>query len=165
MMSVAEVNGMSAENFVAAFGDIAEHSPWVATEAADKRPFTSREVMIEAFTSATMRAGTDAQLALIRAHPDLATRAKLTDDSSREQKGAGLDTLTDEEFQLFTALNNAYKSRFGFPFIFAVKGATKHHILASFEGRVGKDKDEEFQMALAQVCRIFRFRIEDRVSA
>jgi 2-oxo-4-hydroxy-4-carboxy-5-ureidoimidazoline decarboxylase len=165
MMSLAEVNGMSAENFVTVFGDIAEHSPWVAAEAANKRPFISREAMIEAFTSASMGAGKDAQLALIRAHPDLATRAKLTDDSSREQRGAGLDTLTAEELQLFTALNNAYKSRFGFPFIFAVKGATKHQILASFEERVSKDKDEEFQMALAQVCRIFRFRLEDRVTA
>lgn len=165
MMSVAEVNGMSTENFVAAFGDVAEHSPWVAAEAANQRPFASREAMIDAFTSATMKAGHDAQLALIRAHPDLATRAKLTEDSGREQKGAGLDTLTAEEFQLFTALNNAYKSRFGFPFIFAVKGATKHQILASFEERVGKGKDEEFGTALAQVCRIFRFRIEDRVSA
>jgi 2-oxo-4-hydroxy-4-carboxy-5-ureidoimidazoline decarboxylase len=165
MMLVAEVNDMSAETFVAAFGDIAEHSPWVAAEAAGRRPFVSREAMIEAFTSEIMAAGKDAQLALIRAHPDLATRAKLTDDSSREQKGAGLDTLTAEEFQIFTALNNAYKSRFGFPFIFAVKGATKRQILASFEKRVSKDKDEEFRMALSQICRIFRFRIEDRVSA
>jgi 2-oxo-4-hydroxy-4-carboxy-5-ureidoimidazoline decarboxylase len=164
MMSLAEVNDMSAGNFVAAFGDIAEHSPWVAMEAAKARPFASRETMIEAFTSATMKAGPEAQLALIRAHPDLATRAKLTEDSSREQKGVGLDTLTAEEFQLFTALNNAYKSRFDFPFIFAVKGATKHQILASFEERVGKGKEEEFRTALQQVCRIFRFRIEDRVN-
>jgi 2-oxo-4-hydroxy-4-carboxy-5-ureidoimidazoline decarboxylase len=165
MMALAGVNAMSAENFVAAFGDIAEHSPWVAVEAAKQRPFASREAMIEAFRSVTMKAGQDAQLALIRAHPDLATRAKLTDDSNREQRGAGLDALTAEEFQLFTALNNSYKSRFGFPFIFAVKGATKQQILASFEDRVGKDNDEEFKTALAQVCRIFRFRIEDRVSA
>jgi len=164
MMTLAGVNAMSAENFVTAFGDVAEHSPWVAAEAANKRPFVSREAMIEAFTSATMGAGKEAQLAVIRAHPDLATRAKLTNDSSREQRGAGLDTLTVEEFQLFTALNNAYKSRFDFPFIFAVKGATKHQILASFEERVGRDKEEEFRTALQQVCRIFRFRIEERVS-
>ncbi len=88
----------------------------------------------------------------------------LTDDSNREQKGAGLDTLTVPEFTRFTELNDAYKKRFGIPFIFAVKGATKHQILASFEERIGKGKDEEFTTALAQVCRIFRFRIEDRVS-
>ncbi len=105
-----------------------------------------------------------AQLALIRAHPDLATRAKLTADSTREQAGAGLDTLSEAEFARFTELNDAYKARFGFPFIFAVKGASKHQILASFEERVGATKDAEFDMALTQVCRIFRFRIEDKVA-
>jgi 2-oxo-4-hydroxy-4-carboxy-5-ureidoimidazoline decarboxylase len=165
MMSLAEVNAMSTDNFLTAFGDVAEHSPWVAADAANRRPFASREAMIEAFASATMNAGEDAQLALIRAHPDLATRAILTEDSSREQKGAGLDMLTAQELARFTELNDAYKSRFGFPFIFAVKGATKHQVLESFEERVTKDREKELATALAQVCRIFRFRIEDRVSA
>lgn len=164
MMSLAAVNAMSVADFVAAFGDVAEHSPWVAREAAKARPYASREALIEAFAAATMNAGNDVQLALLRAHPDLATRAKLTDDSSREQKGAGLDALTADEFRRFTELNDAYKARFGFPFIFAVKGATKQQILASFEERIGKAKEEEFKQALAQVCRIFRLRIEDRVS-
>jgi 2-oxo-4-hydroxy-4-carboxy-5-ureidoimidazoline decarboxylase len=105
-----------------------------------------------------------AQLALICAHPDLATRARLTEDSSREQQGAGLDCLLEEEFIRFTAFNETYKSRCGFPFIFAVKGANKHMILDSFAERVERPVDEEFQTALAQVCRIFRFRIEDRVA-
>jgi 2-oxo-4-hydroxy-4-carboxy-5-ureidoimidazoline decarboxylase len=164
MKSLLDVNDMSVADFVAAFGDVAEHSAWVAKQAAIARPFANREAMIEAFAAATMKAGNDAQLALIRAHPDLATRARLTDDSGREQKGAGLDTLTADEFRRFTELNGAYKARFGFPFIFAVKGATKDQILAGFRERVGKSKDEEFKTALAQVCRIFRFRIEDRVS-
>jgi 2-oxo-4-hydroxy-4-carboxy-5-ureidoimidazoline decarboxylase len=155
---------MTVDGFAASFGDVAEHSLWVAAKAEKGRPFASREAMIGAFVSATMQTSRDAQLALLRAHPDLATKARLTDDSSREQKGAGLDTLTADEFQRFTALNEAYKARFGFPFIFAVKGATKQQIVASFEERVGKDKVAEFNTALAQVCRIFRFRIEDRVS-
>ena len=104
------------------------------------------------------------QLALIRAHPDLATKAKLTDDSTKEQAGAGLNTLSAEEFARFTSLNNRYRQRFGFPFIFAVKGATKHMILDSFEQRVENEPEAEFAMGLQQVCRIFRFRIEDRVS-
>lgn len=162
-MSLADVNGMSAEEFVAVFGDVAEHSPWVAAEAAKARPYASRETMIETFASATMKAGHGAQLALLRAHPDLATRAKLTDDSGREQKGVGLDALTAEEFSRFTELNDAYKKRFGFPFILAVKGASKQQILASFKERIGGGKQEEFVAALAQVCRIFRFRIEERV--
>lgn len=164
-MSLARVNAMSVADFVAAFGDVAEHSPWVARDAAKALPFAGRAAMIEAFAAATMNASHDAQLALLRAHPDLATRARLTDDSSLEQKGAGLDTLSAEEFSRFNELNGAYTARFGFPFIFAVKGATKQQILANFEERVGRDKREEFGAALAQVCRIFRFRIEDRVSA
>ena len=164
MKSLADINAMSSDAFVASFGDVAEHSPWVAEKTAAVRPFASRDAMIAAFETAVRAAPQAAQLALIRAHPDLATRAKLTDDSSREQKGAGLDTLTPAEFARFTELNDAYKARFGFPFIFAVKGASKHQILASFEERVGRDRNEEFATALSQVCRIFRFRIEDRVA-
>jgi 2-oxo-4-hydroxy-4-carboxy-5-ureidoimidazoline decarboxylase len=110
-------------------------------------------------------ANPDAQRALIGAHPDLATKAGLTADSSREQAGAGLDALSEEEFARFTKLNSAYKDRFGFPFIFAVKGATKQMVLAAFEERVSHSPEAEFATAIAQICRIFRFRIEDRVAA
>jgi OHCU decarboxylase len=164
MITLADVNAMPRESFVAQFGDVAEHSPWVAETAAGVRPFASRENMIAAFEAALRSAPHDRQLALVRAHPDLAGRAKLTTDSLNEQKGAGLDTLSFEEFASFTALNDAYKTRFGFPFIFAVKGATKHQILQSFEERVSNSSAQEFAMALSQVMRIFRFRLEDRVS-
>lgn len=165
MTMIADVNAMTAADFLKAFGDVAEHSSWMAREAAGFRPFTDRDDMIRHFESAFKSANRDAQLALIRAHPDLAGRAKLTDDSTREQAGAGLNNLTTEEFARFTVLNDAYKQRFGFPFIFAVKGATKQMILESFEARVENAADAEFAMALSQVCRIFRFRIEDRVQA
>lgn len=164
MISIDDVNAMSPRDFIAAFGEIAEHSPWVAREAETSRPFASREQMVVRFETALRAANRDAQLALLRAHPDLASRARLTEDSTREQAGAGLNTLTAEEFARFTSLNERYKARFGFPFIFAVKGATKHMILASFEERVGKEETREFDTALQQVCRIFRFRLEDRVS-
>ena len=164
MMSIASINAMSPKAFIAAFGDVAEHSPWVAREADAARPFASREALVKQFETAIRAANRDAQLALIRAHPDLATKAKLTEDSSKEQAGVGLNTLSSDEFSRFTDLNTAYKQRFGFPFIFAVKGATKHMILDSFEARVGNDLAVEFETALQQVCRIFRFRIEDRVS-
>ncbi len=164
MTSIETVNDMTPWAFIEAFGEIAEHSPWVAREAETSRPFASREQMIERFEIALLAANRDAQLALLRAHPDLATKARLTEDSTREQAGAGLNTLSAEEFARFTALNDRYKSRFGFPFIFAVKGATKHMILDSFEARVGHGEAEEFASALQQVCRIFRFRLEDRVS-
>ena len=165
MTMIADVNAMTAADFLKAFGDVAEHSSWMAREAAGFRPFTDRDDMIRHFEGALKSANRDAQLALIRAHPDLAGRAKLTDDSTREQAGAGLNNLTTEEFARLTVLNDAYKQRFGFPFIFAVKGATKQMILESFEARVENAADAEFAMALSQVCRIFRFRIEDRVQA
>ncbi len=164
MITMEEVNSLRAAEFERAFGDVAEHSPWVARNAAGDRPFVSRESMIRAFREAVLSASETAQLALIRAHPDLATKAKLTDDSSREQAQAGLGTLSKEEFSRFTHLNDLYKSKFDFPFIFAVKGATKQQILASFAERVNHSKEDEFAMALDQVCRIFRFRIEDRVA-
>ncbi len=115
MKTVRDVNAMSPTEFLAHFGDVAEHSPWVAREASAFRPFASREAMILAFESAVRAANHEAQLKLICAHPDLATRARLTQDSSREQQGAGLDCLSEDEFGRFTAYNETYKQRCGFP--------------------------------------------------
>lgn len=164
MKTIEDVNAMEAAEFEKTFGEVAEHSPWVARNAASDRPFVSRESMIRAFHEAVHSASETAQLALIRAHPDLASKAKLTSDSAHEQAQAGLGALTTEEFARFTHLNELYKSKFDFPFIFAVKGATKQQILASFAERVNNSKEDEFAMALDQVCRIFRFRIEDRIA-
>jgi 2-oxo-4-hydroxy-4-carboxy-5-ureidoimidazoline decarboxylase len=164
MISLDEVNAMPHAEFMAAFGDVAEHSPWVAEAAAAERPFDDRREMVASFAGAMQSAGEAAKLAVLCAHPDLAGKAELTDDSTREQAGAGLDSLNAEEFDRFTRLNEAYKAKFDFPFIFAVKGADKHQILEAFEERLGHARDSEFHTACAQVCRIFRFRIEDRVS-
>ncbi len=168
MMSLDEVNAMAHGDFVSAFGDIAEHSPWVAEKAAAARPFADRAHMIASFAAGLQSAAEVAKLALLRAHPDLAGKAalagELTDDSTREQAGAGLDTLSEDEFARFTRLNDAYKAKFEFPFIFAVKGADKFHILEEFEHRLDNSRDIEFDTACAQVCRILRFRIEDQVA-
>lgn len=167
MLSLDDVNALPPEAFVARFGDVAEHSPWVAEVAAALRPFPSREGMIDAFAKAVRAATAEMQLKLVKAHPDLAGRAAragaMAADSRREQAGAGLDTLTADEYARFADLNGRYRARFGFPFILAVKGATKHQILEAFEARVGNSPDLEFQTALGQIARIFRFRIEDRV--
>ena len=165
MITLEEANALSAEDFAAAFGDIAEHSPWVARHAGSARPFTSRADMVAAFADSIRGAKRESQLALIRAHPDLATRAKLTADSSREQAGVGLDSLSAAEFARFTHLNELYKSKFDFPFIFAVKGATKQQILDGFNERISNMPDDEFALAIEQICRILRFRIEDKVAA
>ncbi|MFD2205411.1 2-oxo-4-hydroxy-4-carboxy-5-ureidoimidazoline decarboxylase [Kiloniella antarctica] len=165
--SLDAVNTMDTATFADVFGDIAEHSPWVAEGAGLVRPFPSREVMIDVFAHVMQTAEHEAQLALIRAHPDLAGKAalsgELTEDSKSEQAGVGLDQLSAEEFARFTDLNNRYLTRFGFPFIFAVKGATKFMILDAFEKRLNNDREVEFQTALAQIAKIIRFRLEDRV--
>ncbi len=165
MTSLRDINAMKHADFVATFGDVAEHSSWVAEAAWQNHPFASRADLIHAFAAAMHSASKEAKLALICAHPDLATRAKLTEDSSQEQAGAGLDRLTREEFKRFSALNDAYRERFGFPFIFAVKGATKGQILQAFADRIANSPEVEFETALTQIARIFRFRLEDRVSA
>jgi 2-oxo-4-hydroxy-4-carboxy-5-ureidoimidazoline decarboxylase len=165
--TIAEINAMTPGRFVGCFGDVAEKAPWVADEAAKARPFLSREAMIDAFSRAVHRAGPELQLDLLRAHPDLAGKAAragaITADSRREQAGVGLDTLTSEEFDRFTALNGRYRSTFGFPFILAVRGATKQQILAAFETRLGNPPEAERATALIQVLRIIRFRLEERV--
>ena len=168
LLSVGDLNRMTVSDFTARFGDVAEHSPWVAERAAGARPFADQEAVVAAFAAALRGAARDEQLAVLRAHPDLAGRAAvidaLTETSRREQAGAGLDRLTPEEFERFTALNAAYKERFGIPFIFAVKGATAAMILAAFEERRANGRELELKNATDNVCRIMRFRIEDQVA-
>jgi 2-oxo-4-hydroxy-4-carboxy-5-ureidoimidazoline decarboxylase len=163
-MTLAEVNAMAQADFVARFGDVAEHSPWVAERAASRRPFASVDAMVAAFRAAIREAPEAEQLRLIRAHPDLAGRARMAEESRKEQAGAGLDQLSTEEFARFTDLNSRYRERFGIPFILAVKGATRHQILDSFATRLGNDRDTELANALDQVCRIVGFRLGDRVA-
>ena len=168
LLSLRDLNRMAVSDFTAGFGDVAEHSPWIAERAAGARPFADRDGVVAAFAAALRGAARDERLAVLRAHPDLAGRAAvagaLTETSRREQAGAGLDRLTPEEFERVTALNAAYRERFGIPFILAVKGATKETILAAFEERLGNGLEAEFATATDNVCRIMRFRIEDRVA-
>lgn len=164
-MKLSLVNSMSAAEFLAEFGGIAEHSAWVAESAMAKRPFATPSAMISAFQQAVLEASKTAQIALLNAHPDLATKAKLTQDSTNEQKGVGLDQLSKAEFDHFTSLNNAYKAKNHFPFIFAVKGATKDQILAGFEQRIQNDTETEFKTALHQVCKIVAFRLDAKVDS
>lgn len=176
--TIAAVNALDAAAFTARFGDVAERSPWVAERAAGARPFADRAAMVDAFAAAVRKAPPAAQLALLRAHPDLADRAAvaaagagevegpdgIAAESRKEQAGAGLDRLTPQEYARFGALNARYRARFGFPFIFAVKGADKGMILTAFEERIGNGAAAERAAALANVERILRFRIEDRVA-
>lgn len=159
---------LSREAFVAAFADIYEHSPWVAERAYDASPDKASldevETLHARMAEALAAASRAEQRALIDAHPDLAGKAairgELTASSTSEQAGAGIHECSAEEFARFTELNDAYKARFGFPFIKAVKGSNRHQILAAFEERIQHSADEEFATALAEINKIALFRLQ-----
>ncbi|GFM66975.1 2-oxo-4-hydroxy-4-carboxy-5-ureidoimidazoline decarboxylase [Pseudomonas cichorii] len=160
-------SSLSREAFIAAFGDIYEHSPWIAEEAFDlglSPELDQIENLHARMSEILLDADYDRQWALINAHPDLAGKAaiqgELTEASTSEQAGAGIHQCTPEEFQRFTELNQAYKARFGFPFIMAVKGSDRHKILAAFEQRINNSAEAEFACALAEINKIALFRLQ-----
>jgi len=160
-MTLADINSFERERFVKELGWIFENSPWVAERAFAARPFRDVETLHQAMVAQVARAKPEEQLALLRAHPDLGTRAKIGDASKAEQSGVGLDCLTPAEFEHLTELNTKYRDKFGFPFLFAVKGSTIQQILQVLEQRVHASRDDEYRVALEQVSRIARFRLED----
>jgi 2-oxo-4-hydroxy-4-carboxy-5-ureidoimidazoline decarboxylase len=163
-VTIAELNAKDLTGFVAAVGWAFEDSPWVAERVWEKRPFATLDALHDAMTAVVASASTEEKLALLRAHPDLGARAKMSDASVREQEGAGLDTLTRVELDRLRALNTAYREKFGFPFLYAVKGSTKHDILSALERRLPSTRDAEQGEALRQVYRIARFRLEEVIS-
>lgn len=163
--TLAALNAADRAAFTAALGHLFEHSPWVAEETWAKRPFASAEALHVALCATMRAAPVDRQLALIRAHPDLAGRLaqqkKLTAESTREQASAGLDQLTDTELAEFTRNNETYKARFGFPFIICARLNAKATILNAMRTRVGNAKDVEFNAALGEIEKIARLRLQD----
>lgn len=168
-ISLQRLNAMPAADFVAALGGIFEHSPWVAERAATRRPFPSRLDLHAAMCAAVAQASEAEQLALIRAHPELAGRAavrkQLTAESTREQAGAGLDQCSVAEFARLQELNGAYNAKFGFPFILAVRGHDRAAIIAAFAQRLHYTIDDERRVALEQIGRIAFFRLNEFVAA
>ena len=156
---------MPEQDFVKSLEAIFEHSPWVAVAVAPARPFSSVQGLHAAMVQAVQDSGRTAQLELIRAHPDLGARLKMTDQSVSEQSGVGLDRLSPELFERFSKLNDAYRSRFGFPFIIAVRNHTRMSILEQFEQRLTNDADRERDTALRQIAEIARFRLEDLIGS
>ena len=161
---------MERDAFVARFGHVFEHSPWIAEAAWDQGlgPDADTAEGLHARLCAVLRtADEERQLELIRAHPDLAGRLalakQLTADSTKEQTSAGLDRLTPDELTRFTALNDAYQARFGFPFTIAVKGRSKDEILAASEQRLANDPQTERRTALDQIERIALLRLKELV--
>ncbi len=152
-------------DFVEKYGGIYEHSPWVAEEVEallDGAGDVERVAMLMA--DCVDNASRDRQLALIRAHPDLAGKAQiageLTEDSTTEQARAGLDQCSPEEYLRFQDMNQAYHLKFGFPFVMAVRDSSRAEILAAFEHRLGNDRDIEFETALAEIHKIAKLRLQ-----
>jgi 2-oxo-4-hydroxy-4-carboxy-5-ureidoimidazoline decarboxylase len=160
-VTILQLNALNVNDFVEEVGWVFEHSSWVARRASKHRPFASLDDMHTRMTNEVTCASTNEKLALLRAHPDLGTRAKISESSAKEQANAGLDQLTPVEFARLHQYNETYKTKFGFPFLFAVKGSGKLRIMQALEARLQSTPEEEFQEALRQVYRIARFRLED----
>jgi 2-oxo-4-hydroxy-4-carboxy-5-ureidoimidazoline decarboxylase len=163
-MTLDDLNTSDRSAFVAAIGWVFEHSAWVAERAWDHRPFASVDILHEAMALEVSRAPLAEQLALLRAHPDLGSRARMSGSSSKEQSGAGLDRMTSAEFDRLQRLNADYRRKFGFPFLLAVKGSSTEQILAALEHRLRATADAELAEALRQVDRIARLRLDDAIS-
>ena len=163
-MSLAErLSALAQPEFVARLGGIYEHSPWVAERAFPARPFASLEALHAAMQGAMLAASREEQLALIGAHPELLGRleaAELTESSRREQAGAGLERCSAAQKARMRALNAAYREKFGFPFIVAVKGLDWGGIIERMEERLAHTREAEFETALREIGRIARFRLE-----
>ena len=166
-VTLADLNQGNDTAFTASLGDVFENSPWLVERAGKLRPFADREALLSALMDIMLAATEEEKLALIRAHPDLAGKAAragdLTDHSTREQASAGLDSLTDAEFERFEMLNASYRETFGFPFIIAVLDHTKDSILAAFESRLKNSKPAEIEEAIRNIGRIVSLRVINTV--
>src|ERR1700729_1200372 len=164
-----ELNACTQADFVAALANIFEYSPWVAEQAFAARPFAGVNALFAAMKTAVEHAPENLRLALIKSHPDLADKTKradeLTAESSAEQNSVGLDRLSDAEYEAFERVNNAYRAKFGFPYIVCVRRHTKDSILRDFERRLPNDARTETQTSIAEICRIAALRVDQLVTS
>ncbi|HET7480476.1 MAG TPA: 2-oxo-4-hydroxy-4-carboxy-5-ureidoimidazoline decarboxylase [Rubrobacteraceae bacterium] len=167
--TVDEVNRMTKQEFVARFGTLYEHSPWVADGAYSQHPFGGISELHEAFARTVRDAPRERQVELIRSHPDLAGKAamagELTDESTAEQSSAGLDRLSPQEYETFTRINREYRDKFGMPMVVAVREHTRESIIAQAKARLSHSRDEEIETALGEIDKIAWIRLQDRVAA
>jgi len=147
------------EAFVATYGPLFEHSPWVAEDAYEHGPYEDRQALYDGLVAAMYAASEDRQIALVRAHPELAGKVA-TVDSEREQSSAGLDRLERDEYETLVSANAAYREKFGFPFVICVRDHDKASILEAAQARVRNDPAPELRTALAEIARIAHHRLE-----
>lgn len=164
-MTLTELNALDRKRFIDTLGWIFEESPWVAERVWTERPFASVDALHRAMSAVVEAASPEERLALLRAHPDLGARARMSRASVGEQRGAGLDRLTAEQFERLQRLNSAYRARFDVPFLFAVKGSTVDDVLSALAARCDAPAEDERREALRQVFRIARFRLDDTFGA
>lgn len=166
-LSMNEVNRLGADEFAARFGSLFEHSSWVTEGAWRERPFAGIPELHGAFLETVRRAPAERQVALIRAHPDLAGKAALagdlTPESASEQSSVGLDRLSPEEYERFYRLNTAYREKFDLPFVVCVRDHTKESIFAAAEARLKHTRPEEIEAALGEIARITYLRLQDLI--
>ena len=159
--SLNTINRMTQAEFVAALGDIFEATPSIAEQAWNQRPFTSAEELWQTMVDVVVADSAAAQLALIKAHPDLGSRAAMAEASVQEQAGAGLAQMSTADYNRFQELNEAYRQKFGFPFVMAVKGHNTESILQTFEDRLENTVENEQTRSLSEIFQIAWFRLED----
>jgi 2-oxo-4-hydroxy-4-carboxy-5-ureidoimidazoline decarboxylase len=157
---LAQLNEMTAQEFVRIVGPAFEHSPWIAQTVAAQRPFATTDALHAAMCATVRDAAPDQQLALIRAHPDLVGRAVLTAESEGEQCAAGLSDLSAEEVALFDHYNREYKARFDFPFVICARLNKKEAILEAFPRRLQNTAEMECTTALEEIFKIARLRLD-----
>ena len=165
--TAAQLNTLPAEAFTALLGGVYEHSPWIAQAAAAQRPFPDVAALKQAMEEIVRTAPETAQLDLIRAHPDLAGKlarlGQLTAESTREQAAAGLDAMNAAELGRMAAGNDAYREKFGFPFIICARRHSKDAILAAMAARLQNDPATERAAALTEIHHIAQLRIDDLI--
>ncbi|MEM1253042.1 MAG: 2-oxo-4-hydroxy-4-carboxy-5-ureidoimidazoline decarboxylase [Cyanobacteria bacterium P01_H01_bin.21] len=162
--SMSDINQMTQTEFVTAFGSVFEDTPSLVEQTWHHRPFTDLAHLHQTMVTLVNQLSQAAQLALLRAHPDLGSRVQMAPASVQEQTSVGLNNLSSAEYKKFQTLNKSYQTKFGFPFIMAVKGQTKEAILTAFDQRLQNFSARERQQALLEIIKIARFRLNDLIA-
>ncbi|MGG0176500.1 2-oxo-4-hydroxy-4-carboxy-5-ureidoimidazoline decarboxylase [Gottfriedia acidiceleris] len=162
-VTLESLNQMNKVTFTETVGWVFEHSPWVAEQAWIKRPFSSLVELHQDMMTVVEESSIGAKIDLLRKHPDLAASVKMANASIKEQAEIGLNRLSQEEYEVFLALNRTYTLKFGFPFIIAVRGHSKDSIRNAMVERVRYPYNQELEEALRQVYKIALFRLSDLI--
>ncbi len=163
-ISLSRINEFSEKHFIDILGGIYEHSAWVAELVYQQRPFASLQSLRDAMAGIIKNSSHEQRLTLICNHPQLAgkeaTEGTLTDDSKKEQSGAGLNQCSTEELKLIQTLNHDYLQKFEFPFVIAVSGLSKHQIITAMQTRLLNNQETEFTTSIEQICKIAEIRLQ-----